>query len=179
MSEPVDFAPWDSVGHPGSTLSTTPAASRRSTVEVVGPQGVVARISPGAQKRTDEVHSAGVPWIVTRDRRGALGVRDAATGQTVAEVGRAGWTSRRSGVVDGRDVRWESAGLLTTTFRWVDPQGAVLLEVHPRGFLKRRLELTVGAERLPGPTVLLLAVLSRHLVADTDEAGAAGGAVGA
>lgn len=176
MPEPVDFAPWDSVGHPGSTLSTTPATSRRSSVEVVGPQGPVARIAPGPPKRTDEVRSAGAPWTLTRDRRGAMEARDGVTGHTVAEVGRAGWTGRRSGVADGRAVRWESAGLLSRSFRWVDADGAVLLEVHPRGFLRRHLEMTVGAERLPGPTVILLAVLSRHLVADSDEAAASSGA---
>ncbi|WP_315097895.1 hypothetical protein [uncultured Cellulomonas sp.] len=175
MTEPVDFVPWDALGYPGSTLETTPAASRRSTIEVVAPQGRAARVAPGAQRRTDEVTSAGTPWVLARDWRGAIAVRDGVTGQTVAEVGRAGWGSRRSGVVDGRAVRWESAGLMTTRFRWVDPAGAVLLEVQPRGFLRRHLDLTVGTERLPGPTVLLLAALSRHLVADADEAASAGG----
>jgi hypothetical protein len=62
-----------------------------------------------------------------------------------------------------------STGFWRTGRRWEDEAGTPLLDTRFAGTFRRHLEVTVGPTGLPGPEVVLLAVMSRHLHLDVEE----------
>jgi hypothetical protein len=153
----------DAAGVPGEVFAV-PLAGRNKPYEVHGAAGVVATVEPGPEKRTEVIRTVGAVWLLRRERNRALTITDTASGGLVAQLDK----KRRDGAVGQWPVRLERGTVTGAPKRWLGADGAVLLETRVEGVFRRSVEVTVAPSGLAGWAVVLLAVLTRHVVLDTD-----------